>query len=412
MAFIDVLRGVALCGVLLANLPWWTGDVFMTPAERAAFPTAGLDDAVRFLLHALVGFKFIGLFSILFGLGCAVQLQRLRNSGQAPRRVLARRLAFLLVLGVVHGYLLWCGDILRYYALWGALLLLFERTAQRRVLFWGLILGVVVPGLWRGALNLFGGPEAVWSMEAAELDARTLRAFASGSYADVLRWNWAYDWSLTLSPGEGAWHFFVFGRFLLGLWVGRAFLLPEPHAHRASLRRMARWGLALGLPLNVLYAVLIVLEDRRVIGADDLWMAAAPLAVEVGFLALTAFYACGLALLYERPRWRSRLDLIAPAGRMALTNYLMHTVIGLWLFYGFAPGPHLMRRVGLCFIVPVWLAVFGLQVWLSRWWLARFRFGPLEWLWRSLTYARLQPMRQPANAATVECKTETSPTAE
>lgn len=382
--FIDALRGVALCGVLLANLPWWTGDTFMTPTERAAFSTAPVDAVVRGFLRVMVDNKFIGLFSLLFGLGVALQIERGRAAGRSALRSYLRRLIVLLAIGLIHGYLLWFGDILRFYALWGLALALFHRCSNRALLTWGLVLGVVVPGVWRGVVILFGHPSPAENGDLAELEIQTLRAFASGSYREMLRWNWAYDWSETLASTAGA----IFGRFLLGLWMGRTRLLLEPQAQQSLLRRVACWGLGLGLAGNVLFAVLVAQEDRDLRSESDGWMAAMPLLIEIGFLGLTAFYACGLALLYASPQWRRRLERLAPVGRMALTNYLMQTAIGLWLFYGFAPGPHLMGRVGLSFIVPVWITVFALQVWLSRWWLDRFRFGPMEWLWRSLTYGR------------------------
>jgi uncharacterized membrane protein YeiB len=122
------------------------------------------------------------------------------------------------------------------------------------------------------------------------------------------------------------------------------------------------------------------------------------LLVESGFLGFTLAYAAGLALLFQAPRWSAAIGRLAPRGRMALTAYLFQIVFGLWLFYGFMPGPQLMGRVGPGGIALVWVAGYALQVGLAHVWMRRFRYGPAEWLWRTLTYGRKQPIL-PAHAA-------------
>ncbi|MFN2514454.1 MAG: DUF418 domain-containing protein, partial [Pyrinomonadaceae bacterium] len=117
------------------------------------------------------------------------------------------------------------------------------------------------------------------------------------------------------------------------------------------------------------------------------------LIAELGYLGLTLAYASGLALLVQRPRWVRSLRLLAPVGRMALTCYLLQTLFGLWLFYGFMPGPNLMGRIGPTWLVLVWASGYAIQLWFASAWLRHFRFGPAEWLWRSLTYWRIQPIR-------------------
>jgi uncharacterized protein len=121
------------------------------------------------------------------------------------------------------------------------------------------------------------------------------------------------------------------------------------------------------------------------------------LAWSTAFLALACAYAAGFALLFQRPRWQRILQAFSPVGRMALTNYLLQTVIALWLFYGYMPGPGWSGQVGPVGLVPILIGVFGAQIVFSAWWLRRYRFGPMEWLWRSLTYGRPQPMRRLAS---------------
>jgi uncharacterized protein len=211
-----------------------------------------------------------------------------------------------------------------------------------------------------------------------------LAAFAGGGYAETVAANWAYDWYLTLSPTQGAYQAAVLGRILIGLWLARRLLaagVPRP----AGLARAALWLLPIGLAGSAVHAGL--LEVSR----ETPWR---PLVVEAGTLALTlAYLALFLAAWGSGGRARRALTPLVPVGRMSLTNYLLQTAFGVWLFYGFPPGPGLMGQVGAAALVPIWATVYASQVALSHLWLRRFAFGPAEWLWRALTYGALQPWR-------------------
>jgi uncharacterized protein len=125
-----------------------------------------------------------------------------------------------------------------------------------------------------------------------------------------------------------------------------------------------------------------------------LWIA------DAGLVALSGVYVAAIALLLGRPAWHRWLALLAPVGRMALTNYLAHSLVYVALFYGYGSGPGLLGKVGAAFCLLVAVPVFAAQIAFSRWWLSRFRFGPMEWLWRSLTYGVPQPMVLPARSTT------------
>lgn len=374
IAALDALRGFALAGILFANLPLFAGHPYMTEAQLAALPTAAADAVVSTATVLLVEDKFMGLFALLFGVGAALQLARARARGARGLRLHLRRLGWLLVIGSLHGWLLWTFEILRFYALWGLLLPLFERLRSRALLAASLVVGVAVPVAWRGAVVALG--------VAASPRPRVLEAFATGDYLDVLAANWAFDWDLTFSPTQGAYQATVLGRMLLGLWVGRRILaggVPEP----ALLRKVALVCLPVGLAGSAVHAGLLDLKRT-------VWR---PLPVEVGALGLTLAWVA-LFLLAWRSRAGARgLSLLAKVGRMSLTHYLLQTAFGLWLFYGFLRGPALMGRVGAAPLVAVWASVFAMQVALSHLWLRRFAFGPAEWAWRSLTYGAPQPWR-------------------
>ena len=390
---IDVVRGFALYGVLLANLIWLTQEGAVTPAQVAALPTAALDGLVRYAVQFFIDWKFYTLFSFLFGLGFSVQLMRGERRGVAVIPVYARRLSVLLGFGLVHAYLVWYGDILHHYALLGFLLILFRKRSDRFVLGMGIGLGVILPAAVVMGKAVFGPaspPPAPVPADLQVISAR-FRAFTSGSYVESLRENakyavgfWTSGFALHFLPA-------VFGKFLLGFYAGRRRLLEEPEAHLGLFRKLLVWGLVFGLVGNALWVSTTELTRSEALAPSSVWVLAAQLPIYLGLIAMAAFYLSAIVLLWRLPTWRPRLAPLAPVGRMALTNYLTHSLIYLLLFYGY--GFALLGRVGATFCLALSVAIFAAQIILSTWWLRRFRFGPVEWLWRSLTYGSRQPMR-------------------
>jgi uncharacterized protein len=181
----------------------------------------------------------------------------------------------------------------------------------------------------------------------------------------------------------------VLGLFLLGLWAGRRRVLENVSAHRAAFRRVTAWGFAVSIPANVALEVARSTWSYQTAAARP-WLFPVVTALQVlAVVPLAAAYVSAVVQLLERAAWRERLAAFAPVGRMALTNYLSQTVVCVLVFY----GGGLVGRIDPAPAAGIALAVFAAQVAWSRWWLARFHFGPMEWLWRSLTYRRLQPMR-------------------
>ncbi|RYZ16556.1 MAG: DUF418 domain-containing protein, partial [Myxococcaceae bacterium] len=188
------------------------------------------------------------------------------------------------------------------------------------------------------------------------------------------------------------WMIFILGRFLLGLLAGRYLLLQDVERHRALHRKLLGWGLVLGVLGN---GAGVLVQHLRLAGLLDPakahWMFTLSAIQELGYLGLAAFYVAAFALLFQKERWRRWLGVLAPVGRMALTNYLMQTVVSLCLYDGWGLG--LIGKLPPSRCVALTLVVFALQIPFSHAWLSRFRFGPAEWLWRSLTYGQRQPMR-------------------
>jgi uncharacterized protein len=391
LEFVDSLRGFALFGVFWANLLIFSGITYMTDEQRAS-RFGGTLDAVAYLVQRFcIENKFIGLFSLLFGVSFWLFLGRARPAAGSATGLFYRRILWLFVIGSVHGWLFWCFDVLRFYALWAVLLPLFVRAPPRRLLGVALAAGVVVPALVSGVRAALPAP----SGQATDFDALALAAFSSGSAREALLANWVYDWYLTLSIGQIGYQVAVFGRLLLGLYVARTLDLGGLGRHRTLLRSV--------LPA----AGLVGLTGSAVFAGDLLGAGAATplraftrrLVAESGHLGLTLAYASGLALAFLHTSWRPAIAWLAPVGRMALTWYLSQTLFGIALFYGCGGGPALMGRVGPAPLAALALAGFLVQVVAARAWLRRFRFGPAEWLWRTLTYWELQPLRASPSSA-------------
>ena len=397
-ALLDSLRGWALLGILIANMMIFTGFVFMPDPERGRLLLAQFDDVAELLIEWLVIGKFYALFSLLFGIGFSIQLGRLEQRGEGAGRYL-RRLIILFLIGIAHLLLLWMGDIVALYALMGVVLLLFRRASNRALLVWAIVLWLV-PIAWSAAIH-FGGFRpaqpifqlAFQTIGAAGIDMSRgpLPHYQSADFLQHLR----------AHPGEALIRLAdlvrqmrftkVLGMFLIGLWIGRQAIYANPREFRPLLRQVAKYGLGIGLPLSLAKAILTMWpgDDPRIEFAAEVFYCLGTPTLALGYAA--AFALVWIKGRHHRRRGRRMAEKAAPAGRMALTNYLMQSVLQSLLFLGWGLG--LSGKLGLIFIVPLAALLFGFQVIYSRWWLKRFRFGPVEWLWRSATYGRLQPMR-------------------
>jgi uncharacterized protein len=378
---LDVLRGVAVAGILFANVLVFFGH-FAMPAELAgALPTVAADNVARFVERVLVEGKFYSVFSLLFGIGFGVQLAR---GGDAAVPRFRRRLRILLAIGVVHAFLIWAGDILMLYALLGFTMPWFARRTDRALMRWALIL-LAVPAM------LYTVMFAVWVIVAGAPQPSTgnsglppqmlgiFEAIGTGGIREAFIGNlvflaarWA-DLFVTMRFPK------VLGMFVLGLWTVRTGLALSPASHRATLVRWSRLGLAIGLPANIVAAWAI--EQGSYLPPSLAGMLAVVMQT-VGFPLLAIGYAATTALLVTDGR--RLVNVFAPVGRMALTNYLMHSFICVVLSYGFGLG--LWWRIGAATAMSIAAAIIVVQIPLSAWWLSRFRFGPVEWVWRRFTY--------------------------
>lgn len=377
---VDALRGLALFGILLANILYWSGWVLVTDGERQAMASATEQLWQYRFHHLLVDGKFYTLFSFLFGMGFAIQLDRLERRGADGIRIYRRRLLVLLAIGLIHSLLIWDGDILTLYALLGLLLPLFRPLSGRTLLTWSAMLIFVVPiaGVtlfdalgWHPERALYGFSDSILAMFGWRPGPDiALRLLPAADLGDVAVWNLSgtpYSWGLRVET----WRIpKVLGIMLLGLWAGRRLCSGELLTDRRLQRRVLVGGLAVGLPASLAYAAFPGQGQSS-------------LASMIGTVPLAMAYGAAFLLAWPRAQWL--LGPFAAPGRMALTNYLTHSLVGALLFYGIGLG--LIGRLSPVQFYAVAIAIFAVQLVVSRWWLDRFAQGPMEALWRRLTYS-------------------------
>ena len=359
---LDVMRGLALFGVLLAYALWNLGN----PPEESY---SQINIVLNTVLTALVDTKAYTLFAFLFGLGFSIQLQRAETRGLSIVPVYCRRLFGLLLIGLGHALLLRNGDILVPYAVMGLFLLVFRRVSNKTLLIAGVI-GVLYPYFARRAWDLTGIPFP----QRPEADGAS---YLAENFAWVRYW---YSTAITSWPAS-------LPMFFFGLYMGRRRFFENIAAHGRRLRLV----LVAGLGISALaYAVRMLLLVKWMNSSAEFGPG-----LSLGLLwsihawGLAAFYASALMLFLERGHGRQLLAPLAAVGRMALTNYLSQALIIVPLCIELNLFGRVTPSLGLLLALAVW----SIQVPVSMWWLKHFRFGPAEWVWRSLTYGRLQSMR-------------------
>jgi uncharacterized protein len=394
--YLDVLRGAALFGILAANMRAFNSPL-ATYVDHSLMWTGTADRIVQGLIDLLISGKFITLFSLLFGIGFAVQMDRAADRGVLPGRFYLRRLTFLLCMGLAHAFFLWWGDVLYTYALMGFLLYLFRKCSQRTLLIWSATL-YCWPLLAFGAMvaaTAVGAQIPMPERTTPEELQRIVAVYSGGAYSQIFQ-----ERLKELAFGVFGLFFYylrILGIFLFGLWLWRTGFIRRLGEWASLLRRCRNWGFLIGLLGNA--AVVAIMEiyhpDPMTPSALNYLVLAAS---SIGVPALSLAYASTLALLLRGPAWQSRLRPFAAIGRTALTNYLLQTVVCTTLYYSWGLG--LYGKVGPLVGLVVTLLVYTAQIPLSRWWLHRHNFGPMEWIWRVLTYGRL-PSGPSSSAAAV-----------
>lgn len=385
---LDYLRGAALLGILIANLPGFAlpQSAYFSPVSAGGTRVA--DIAAWALTFVVVEGKMRGLFATLFGASMLLVIERADAAGANGAAVHMRRMATLFVIGCAHLYLVWHGDILNQYALVGIIALPFA-VAPMRVLVIGAIAATIVAtadglGLVAMAGSAATRPalEQVFGQPPAALLAREIAAYR-GTWGNAVAWRWSQDagpLAGLLANGPETLGYMLFGMaglrggFLTGAWP----------------RRRYAWiaVVALGITLPC-YALMAWRTIAHRFDVGEVVLEA--FAVSSALRPVTVAGYAALLLLLLDPRGAMSIR-VAAAGRMALSNYLACSLLFTAFFYGWGGGQFAhWSRAALYLLVPVgWAAMLG---W-SRWWLARFAHGPAEWVWRCATQGRFVRMRR------------------
>ena len=375
---IDILRGIALFGVLLVNL---IGEFRVSIFQQflpTTEPTSVADRAVEMFVSMALEMKAFALFSFLFGVGLAVQFDRLSKRGRAYYWI-CRRLGVLLVFGLLHLLFVWNGDILTEYAVVGILVIPFlvAPTWTIAVAIAGfLVFYVVMPAM---SLPI---PWPNTELLQSHVAAANI-AYARGSVLEVWRFsirelNLLLPLHLWILPR-------TIGLFLLGIWAWRSGFMQHQERHLPLLWITGGVGILTGVAATMSIAA----------GATQSWGIVGTLLPNLSALILALGYGSVALALVQHPiagRW---LKVFAPLGRMAFTNYIMQSLIFGFIFFGYGLG--YFGRLGATHALLIGITVYAAQILLSAWWLTRFRFGPLEWLWRTLMYGVKQPMLKPTS---------------
>jgi uncharacterized protein len=382
---VDVLRGMALGGILIANMADFTSPFYSLSLD-VLWPEAW-NRAVLAFIDIFVTGNFFTIFSFLFGLGLALQMIRLEARGISFAPVYVRRQGILLCIGLGHGLLVWYGDILAPYAIFGCFLLLFRRQAPMKLVLLAAVLvcGPIVISIARMSMApdmvlLAQGSSSVDpnAMAAAQ---HVISVYAHGSWTEIFRLRAEelitnYNGWIGRSYGTT-----VFAMFLLGLAAGRANVFNNLE-RQMRLIRICWYVGGIWIVIRIAGVVYFpALESRT--GAIALYEVQ-----KIAHIFICLFYIASVILLARNERWKRVLSLLAAPGRMALTNYLLQSIVFTTLCNSYGLG--LFGRISPLTGLGIAVAFFACQVLASNWYLSRYRFGPAEWLWKSLTYGKSQ----------------------
>ncbi|OEH92869.1 hypothetical protein BFG57_01895 [Bacillus solimangrovi] len=369
---LDIIRGFALFGILLVNMPSFSGsDLFLY---------SGIDLNIRLIFDLFIQTKFYTIFSFLFGLGFYIFMKRAESRGENVNRLFTKRLLALLLFGVLHIVFFWDGDILHTYAILGFFLLLFYRRTTKTVLIWtivilvGYLLFLVILNVQSGEIN---------NVEIHALYEK-LQAYQSLPYGELLIWRFANE--IPPLVGNIPYSINIFGMFLLGLYAGKLDIFRNVDTFKKLLKRTQLISFLLSVPTLILMTYIFThwLEISTMLKSQYFVL------MNASGMTLSVFYITSITLLLEKHTWRQLLHPLRYVGQMALTNYLLQTIICFIIFYWFG----LFGKVTLWQSLIITIIIYPVQVMTSYMWLRRFQFGPFEWLWRIMTYGKVQQLKK------------------
>jgi uncharacterized protein len=398
ISVLDALRGFAVFGIFMINVRVFSGYSYISEELKDNMILAEWDSFFDSVHVVLFSGKFYTLFSLLFGIGFAIQIVRASSADRSFISHFSRRLFFLLLIGIVHLWGIWFSDILVFYALCGYMLLLFRGVSDRGLLWLAFFL-LLIPGLHSWYLHISSGGYTTflyewlserWMAAGLPQASPTYHTFHMADISQVIRegsWSTIMKFN-ALGPilriyiiAHDIRIIKILAMFILGFWTGRNIIQHRLHENRALLIRIALLGFLLGLPLNIFFVL-----GKHIIIKDPYNIVLNNILDTFGYITLTAAYAASFTLLYRTSLKRFLDWSFNAVGKTALSNYILQSLLGIILFY--SAGMGLGEYFGSTMLTIAVFTIFGLQIFISSIWLNSFRFGPVEWLWRILTYGR------------------------
>jgi uncharacterized protein len=371
---LDVIRGFALLGIFIMNMPWFNTSFYAGTDGNEPWP-AWYDQWTQSATDILFSGKFNSMFSMLFAIGFTIQLERLEaRDPEHASSIYLRRIFWLFVFGAIHMCVFWTGDVLHIYAVFG--LLLF-------------VLCLVLPvgmSIWR--LLTFRPEDGERIVATAQAWVASNNAhYGRGTFLAALGEHWRETLHLYTDPwslrGMVGFLSQICATMILGLVLGRRHFFQESERHLATVRKVQWWVLAAGLATGAVFVTWVQTTTDYV--TPSVFRTISGICYWLCRILIMMFYVATIVRCVHNAKIRPKLQVMATTGRMPLTNYLMQTLIATTIFYGWGFG--LWGKVGLAVDLVLSFAIFfAVQAPLSAWWLKRFEMGPMEFLWRKLTY--------------------------
>ena len=398
--FLDALRGFAILGIFIANLGGFSqfnGDAKIT----SPWILEGWDDVMEFLHSMLIEGKFYSIFSLLFGWGIALQLKRVAATGVSSLSTIRIRLLFMLLLGAFH-LLIWIGDIVFFYASVGFLLLAFRNFSNKTLLITAtvLILSPIVLYWLKMTYPVLNSPAEFLFQTGNQLEGKLLGINSETSYQNYIQnANWFDVAKLNVCGFFYRYGHLIFvsripkvlGMFLIGYLIGRSDFYKNFKQNKKTIYWIIGLGFLIGLPANFILAQYMSSPNTGYFRLKiNGWYQT--IAYAFGVVPLALAYVGLLMLSFQTTIGHKIMGVISPVGKMAFSNYIAHSLIGNFVFLGAGLG--YMEQVGPFYYTLFGMAVFIIQIILSTIWLQYFNYGPLEWLWRSGTYKKWQPLKR------------------
>lgn len=386
---LDFLRGFSLFGVLLVNMTLFKTTLFEYPRRMLDYADV-TNQWIYLIIQIFISGKFISVLSFLFGLGFFLFMERTEQKGLSVVPLYRRRLLSLLLFGVLHLIFIWNGDILHTYALAGFVLLWLRHKSLQSMLRWMTFFFVLSTVMLALAVWLEFWVENMMGEELLQQQALfsqlARETYAGGTFLEIVQFRISFELS-NIMIGLLYTVPFVLVLFLAGFYAGRCNLFRDLEGNLPFIRKVWRLTGLSGILLTVFY-VCIELQVWQPGGAAQ-EMILLEVSKHVSAILLSLFYISSLLLLIASKKITQYVFTpFTLLGRMTLTNYLLQSFICVFIFYGFGLG--YLGQINLLQVVLLTLVIYSLQVIFSKYWLQRFKYGPMEWLWRRITYKKIE----------------------